>query len=416
MERWLESLRERLLSLAARLEATLPVKCEAWSHTLGECTAFDGYTAGVKCRLLKSRAGKSDALVLELQARAMRGEPVVEKLELAWNDFKAEKFKTPIRKAQPVTQQLLDELDAFFPRFESMMRQAICDGVKERKGCMSCVVSMESEDADLRDEAGNEELELISSCFRQLFGRMEGDPVILSPGMGFPVGDLLVTEALEAFPGLQLETLEDFQRCNHRRLAFPEKFALGERPTVLEDPEIGLEDGYRHFYRRYPRSPGIFHFSRPGLNEARNQALVIANRNDGLHSPARAQDEPVLSSYFSQLCLLEKGEHGWKVRTRGNWYGLVDGDRMRASAEDFAKQKLSEDLAAAGWDIEESEPERLRLKRITGGWVTVITRSFLEGRLMAYVGQEPEQEFYVCKDPVLIVPHLQSDVILEKLK
>lgn len=416
LELWLESFRDRLLSLSARVEATLPVKCEAWSHTLGECTAFDGYTAGVKCQLLNPRPGKSDALVLELRLRAMRGEPVVEKFELAWNDFKAEKFKSPVRKPQTVTQQLLDELDAFFPRFESMARQAISQGVKERQNCMMIVGSTISEDADHRVEAEAEELAVVQSCFNELFGCMEGEPLFLSPTMAFPGGDLLATSVMEALAGLQLETLEDFRRRSRQWASFPEGFALNGRPTVLGEPEIEWEDGYRRFYCRYPRAPGIFHFSRPGINNARNQALVLANRNDGLYSRARAENDPTLSSHFSQLCLLELGDSGWKVKARGEWFSLVDHDRMRESGAEFAKQKLADDLSAAGWEIEESEAERLRLRSSKGRWLTVITQNYLSARLIAYIGQEPEQEFYICKDPVLIVPFIQPDVILANLK
>lgn len=81
---WLDSWQDRLSSLASRLESALAAKCSVWSHSLGECTTYDGHTLGLECALAGSTPEKLQVLVLEFRIRAMTSQPFMEKATLVW--------------------------------------------------------------------------------------------------------------------------------------------------------------------------------------------------------------------------------------------------------------------------------------------------------------------------------------------
>jgi hypothetical protein len=63
-------------------------------------------------------------------------------------------------------------------------------------------------------------------------------------------------------------------------------------------------DGWQEFYRSHPKAAGVWKFSRPGYNSARNQALLYVIHDCGMLCGT------------GQMYLLEK-EHGrWKVKNR----------------------------------------------------------------------------------------------------
>lgn len=291
----------------------MPVRCETWSHSLGECTLFDGHTIG-----LRVRPKGDDFLVLEIQLRSVASCPFIEKAGLGWNQLWAESFENLLPTPCAVEARLLDRLDACFPLWESMLRTAITNGSGEMLGEVY-VLEEDPGDRSAAAECEQEESETVQACFRELFHGVVGEPLLLERGMSFAQADRLGDPSV-ALPGLQRATYLDFCRRNQRLALLPDHFQLGGRRTIFRRGLVSdHHSNIREVFREYPRTPGLFYFSRTGLNGDRNQALVIANRLDGLHSPFRPEHDPLHSSSFSALCLLELDQGVWRLQSLAQW-------------------------------------------------------------------------------------------------
>lgn len=179
-------------------------------------------------------------------------------------------------------------------------------------------------------------------------------------------------------------------------------------------PDVGFEA--RDFFHQFPRSPGIFHFSRPGFSADGSQALLLAFRNDDLDSECRPQNHPTDSAHFHQLCFYQRYTGDWKLVGFTDWTKLVNHEQFMARGERARKKHLEDQLLAGGWRILESEPERLRLANLSESSVTVVTDRYLIKRLNENERDSSGSRFYICPDPVLIVPWIDASKILEKLK
>ena len=245
---------------------------------------------------------------------------------------------------------------------------------------------------------------------------LEGEPLLLAPEMFFP-GHAPLADPTQVLPGTQQATYLDFCRRNHSISPLPEGFQLGGRSTTIWDSLFTDFDlDWRHIYRRFPRTPGHFSFSRPGLNLARDQALMVATRHDGLHSESRPQNDPIRSSYFSALCLLELDHGSWRLRGLANWMNLVDSSGNYEAAMARHAQRMQSELADGGWEICDSQDGRMRLRNASGAFLTVVTGNFLRDQLITRMDETPERDFFISEDPVLIVPYLDAQQILDGLK
>jgi len=81
------------------------------------------------------------------------------------------------------------------------------------------------------------------------------------------------------------DTLVDFERKAHSSCALKLQFADAVSSRVITKEELDKifkEGQWENFYKKYPEAGGVWQFSRPGYNSARNEAVLYVSHTCGI--------------------------------------------------------------------------------------------------------------------------------------
>ncbi|MGE0489611.1 MAG: hypothetical protein AB7S38_10405 [Vulcanimicrobiota bacterium] len=420
VERWAVVLEQT----AARLEKELGVECEVWSLRVGQNTPFDGYSLGLNCPTLKPHEDY-ERVELELTFRNVSCHPLLVKAEIA-ESFPAFKFDPDPWSGRQADAELMRRLDDHLPTLLDQFSQRVVEGVRPRA---VATISVDLEYADpapsMQATGAEPDYLVIQAAFEQLFGDCPGEPLILSPtasGWGGDEWTMAVVDRrwLEAMPGLSAELLASARSRNKVSLVHPPQFRLGGRATLfINRDEIPRQA--RDFYRLYPLCPGWFSFSRPGYSGDGNQALLRFARSTRLpDEESEPTPRPAERNSYSGLCLLKKVDGTWRVDSVADDTSLM----KSLQPEDFsqmAEARFRQEVESGGYSILDLEsgpfgPGRARLRCPDGRVVTVVTWHWLSDRLIGTTDAKPTRDFFLSRDPVLLVNGMDQSSLEQGLE
>ncbi len=108
-------------------------------------------------------------------------------------------------------------------------------------------------------------------------------------------------------PNLLEETKKDFNSKNDKTYTLEKKFTFKSNYKFISEADkqnIFKDDfpdeSWKTFYKKYPKALGLYHFSRVGFNNDKNQALIV--------------------SYESRGSLWMEGKLFFLVKKKNGWY------------------------------------------------------------------------------------------------
>jgi hypothetical protein len=102
------------------------------------------------------------------------------------------------------------------------------------------------------------------------------------------------------------ETMSDFERKAHSSCVLKPQFGDAESYKIITQEELDniFKGGWEGFYKKYPEAGGVWTFSRPGYNPARNEAVLDVGHACGMLCGT------------GHLYFLTKQNGEWKVQNR----------------------------------------------------------------------------------------------------